>query len=65
MKEYGQVSVHLELARLLKRAGRTGEALHEAQVCLRLSPDLVPAKRLVEELSILPETAGPPQDMDR
>jgi tetratricopeptide (TPR) repeat protein len=62
MKDYGQVSVHLELARLLKQAGRTGEELHEAQICLRLSPDLAPAKRLVEELSVLPlDAADPPQ----
>lgn len=58
MKDYEQVSLHLELAKLLARAGRVDEAMHEAQICLRLAPDSGPAKRLVEELSVLPDKPG-------
>jgi tetratricopeptide (TPR) repeat protein len=58
-KDYEQASVHLELARLLKRAGQTSEAMHEAQICLRLSPDLGPARKLIEELSVLPDQPEP------
>ncbi len=58
MKDYEQVSLHLDLARLLAQAGRTDEAMHEARICLRLAPDSEPARRLIEELSILPDTSG-------
>jgi tetratricopeptide (TPR) repeat protein len=60
-KNYQQASVHLELAKLLKQTGRTGEALHEAQVCLRLSPNLWAAKKLVNELVVLPDESSPPE----
>jgi tetratricopeptide (TPR) repeat protein len=59
-KDYEQASVHLELARLLKRAGRTGEALHEAEICLRLSPEMGAARRLVQELCVLPDQPAEP-----
>jgi len=51
-RDYGQVSSHLALARLLARTGEWDQAMHEARVCLRLRPQYGPAERLVEELSI-------------
>ncbi len=52
-KNYDQVGWHYELAGLLARAGRVDEAIHEAQICLRLRSNYGPAKRLIEELSVL------------
>jgi len=53
-RDYGQVSYHLALARLLAHAGKLEEAMHEANVCLRLSPQHRPAERLIEELAVRP-----------
>lgn len=51
-RDYGLVSCHLALARLLARTGELDQAMHEARVCLRLRPRYGPAERLIEELSI-------------
>jgi len=54
--DYGQVGWRLELAQLLAEAGHVSEARHEARVCLRLRPQLASAQKLIESLSILPDT---------
>ena len=51
VRDYGQVSHHLALARLLVHLGETEEATHEARVCLRLRPRYGPAERLLAELA--------------
>ena len=43
-----------EAERLLADTGRTSEAIHEALICLRLNEQFEAAKRLIEELSIVP-----------
>ncbi len=53
--DYGQVGWRLELATLLAETGRIAEAMHEARVCLRLSPQLASARKLLEDLSVLPD----------
>jgi len=50
--DYGQVQWRLSLAYLLSEEGRVVEAIHEAEVCLRLSPGLREAERLIERLSV-------------
>ena len=57
-KDYDQVNWHYALAKLLAQAGRIEEAIHEAEICLRLRPDHGPAKRLIEELSVRPVAVG-------
>jgi len=52
--EYGQVQWRYALARLLAETDRIPEAIHEARICLRLSPQFKAAERLIEELSVLP-----------
>jgi tetratricopeptide (TPR) repeat protein len=51
-RDYGQVNYHLALARLLAHAGEWEEAMREAKVCLRLSPQYGPAEKLIEESSV-------------
>ena len=53
-KDYDRVDWHYALAKLLVQAGRIDEAIHEAEICLRLRPDYGTAKRLIEELSVCP-----------
>ncbi len=60
-KNYGHVGWHYELASLLAQAGRVEEAMHEARICLRLRSDHRPARRLLEELSLLPVAAASEQ----
>ena len=52
--EYNQVNWRYTLARLLANTGKISEAIHEARICLRLSPQFEAAKRLIEELSVVP-----------
>jgi tetratricopeptide (TPR) repeat protein len=52
--DYGQVQWRFELAKLLAESRLIDDATHEARICLRLSPRFNPAKRLIEELSVLP-----------
>jgi len=54
---YGQVQWHLRLAQLLAEQGLIADAIHEAKVCLQLSPGIRAAERLLQSLS----TAQPPQ----
>ena len=56
--EYSQVQWRYTLARLFAETGRVPEAIHEARICLRLSPQFKPAERLIAELSILPGSAN-------
>jgi tetratricopeptide (TPR) repeat protein len=56
--DYGQVQWRLTLARLLADTGKIAEAIHEARICLRLRPQLEAAKRLIEQLSVLPESVA-------
>jgi tetratricopeptide (TPR) repeat protein/O-antigen ligase len=49
---YGQVDWRFRLAKLLADVGAIPEAIHEASVCLRLRPQCVKAKKLIEELSL-------------
>jgi tetratricopeptide (TPR) repeat protein len=57
--DYGQVHWRLALARLLADSGQVHEAIHQAKICLRLRPQFVVAKRLVEELSVSSEAMKP------
>ena len=48
---YGQVQWRLNLAQLLAEQGQVVEAVRQAEICLRLSPGLRDAQRLIERLS--------------
>ena len=52
--DYGQVQWRFALARLLADTDKIPEAIKEARRCLRLSPQFKAAKRLIEDLSVLP-----------
>jgi tetratricopeptide (TPR) repeat protein len=52
MLDYGQVGWRLSLAQLLSEQGLIAEAIHEAEICLRLSPGFRAAERLIAGLSI-------------
>ena len=52
--DYGQVYWRFALARLLAEIDRIPEAIHEARICLRLQPQMNAAKKLIEDLSVLP-----------
>jgi O-antigen ligase len=54
-REYGQVQWRLVLATLLAQTDRVHEAIQEAKTCLRLNPGSKAARRLIEDLSVLPE----------
>jgi len=54
--DYDQVAWHYALAQSLAQVNRLDEALHEAEICLRLRPDYAPAKSLMKELSTRPAT---------
>lgn len=54
-QDYGQVQWRFELAILLSETGRIREAMQEAKTCLGLHPGFTAAKKLIEDLSILPE----------
>jgi len=53
--DYGHVAWRLTLARLLAETGSVPEAIHEARICLRLSPQLKAAEKLIADLSVRPE----------
>jgi len=52
---YGQVRWRFVLARLLADTGKIPEAIHQARICLRLSPQFKAAEKLIEDLSVLPD----------
>ena len=52
--DYGQMHWRFTLARLLAETDRIPEAIHEARICLRLQPQMNAAKKLIEDLSVLP-----------
>jgi O-antigen ligase len=58
--DYGHVQWRFALAKLLAESEQINDAIHEARICLRLSPKFDPAERLIAELSILP--AGATED---
>jgi len=53
--DYAQVHWRLELARLLAKAERLPEAMHEAKICLQLQPQLEVAEKLVADFSVHPD----------
>lgn len=53
--DYGQINWRLTLAGLLADADSVPEAIHEARICLRLSPQLKAAEKLIAALSVRPE----------
>jgi len=52
--DYGQVYWRFALARLLAETEQIPDAIHEARICLRLQPQMNAAKKLIEDLSVLP-----------
>ncbi|MBN1972135.1 MAG: O-antigen ligase family protein [Sedimentisphaerales bacterium] len=50
--EYSQVQWRYALAQLYADTNRISEAIHEARICLRFSPQFEAAERLIEELSV-------------
>jgi len=52
--DYGQVQWRFALAKLLAEGDRIPEAIHEARVCLRLSPQFKAAEKLIADVSVLP-----------
>jgi len=52
--DYGQVQWRFTLARLLAEMNRISEAIHEARICLRLSPQYKAAEKFIADLSVLP-----------
>lgn len=53
--EYGNVYFHLRLAQLWEQEGKTMEAVDEARICLRLQPQLQPARQMLGELALRPD----------
>ncbi|MGA2034076.1 MAG: O-antigen ligase family protein [Thermoguttaceae bacterium] len=58
---YSRVDWRLALAKILAHMGETEEAAHQAHVCLRLSPGMDEATKLIQELSVRPKTDSPPE----
>jgi tetratricopeptide (TPR) repeat protein len=53
--EYGTVWFHLRLATLLDKEGKTMQAVDQARICLRLEPQLAPARQMLGELALRPD----------
>ncbi len=51
--QYDQTNWRLILARLLAETNEVGQAVHQARICLRLSPEMSGAKKLLAELNLL------------
>ncbi|MBN2312734.1 MAG: O-antigen ligase family protein [Sedimentisphaerales bacterium] len=56
--DYSQIRWRFALARLLAKTGKISDAIHEARICLRLSPQFKEAERFIADLSILPVAKG-------
>jgi tetratricopeptide (TPR) repeat protein len=54
-RDYAQVNWRFQLAKLLAESGRVSEAMREARTCLTISPGFKAARKLIEDLSVLPE----------
>jgi tetratricopeptide (TPR) repeat protein len=52
--DYSQIRWRFALARLLAKTGKITDAIHEARICLRLSPQFKEAERFIADLSVLP-----------
>ena len=52
--DYAQIQWRFELAKLLANTGKMSEAMREAKICLRLSPEFGKAKKLVADFSVHP-----------
>jgi tetratricopeptide (TPR) repeat protein len=63
--DYAQVDWRFALATLLADTNATGEAIHEARICLRLRPQFRAAERLIEKLSVLPAAGDVETDDER
>jgi len=50
--DYGQIHWRFALARLLAEIDKIPDAIHEARICLRLSPELTAAEKLIADLSV-------------
>ena len=50
--DYSQVRWRFNLARLLAKQQQVNEAIHEARICLRLSPQFKAAQNLIADLSV-------------
>ena len=53
--DYGRVQWRLLLAQMLSETKQVPQAVHEARICLRLQPKMAGAKKLLAELSIMPD----------
>ena len=49
--DYGKVSWRLSLAKVLAETGQRAEAIKQARLCLKISPQMPGAKELISELS--------------
>jgi tetratricopeptide (TPR) repeat protein len=56
--DYGQVRWRIELAKLLAETKRIPEAMHQANICLRLNPNSKEARTLIADFSVNPATWG-------
>ena len=52
--DYSQIQWRFTLANLLTEADKIPEAIHEARICLRLSPQFKAAEELIARLSVMP-----------
>ena len=53
--DYSQIPWRLEFARLLAGLGDITEAINQARICLRISPNSKEAEKLLSDLSLSPE----------
>lgn len=58
-QNYGEVNWRLGLAESLAKTSQVSQAMHEARICLRLRPQMAAARKLIEDLSVLP---GAPEE---
>ena len=57
-KDYGQPDWHLSLARALADTGQNAEALHQAEICLRLHPEWDAAQAVIRDINARPGPDG-------
>jgi tetratricopeptide (TPR) repeat protein len=49
-KDYSRVDWRYQMAQMLAQNGETAEAIRQANICLRLSPQMTSAKKLIEDI---------------